>query len=1001
MASNKIKGLTVEIGGDTTKLGKALDNVEKQGKGLTGELREINRLLKLDPSNVDLLAQKQKVLADAVANTESKLDTLKEAERQVQAQFEKGEASEEQVRALQREIISTEKALENYHRAAKETADAMDKVAKETKDAGKEVDELGDEAKETEKETKELESSLDGLGTGLGVVTAAVAAAGAALVALTEETREYRREMGKLETAFQDNDHSIEAAQKTYKALQGVLGETDQAVEAANHLAALTDNEEELAEWTDILTGVYGKFGASLSVESLAEAANETARCGTVTGSFADSLNWAAEEGETFGVALKENTEANEEWNKAVEEATTAEDYFNLALQECSTEQERQQLITETLTKLYKGAADQYKKTNKEIIRANEANEEWTATLAGIGAEMEPVLTDIKQMGTSLVKDLEEPLKSVVGWVRDKLLPALSNTGSWIKQNGPTIKSTIAGVTAALVAYKVATVAAEVSQKGLKGALLATEAAQKLLNIAQAATPWGLVATAVAGVTLALMAYLKAVDDAQDPVDKLTAEERELMAAADETAKAFREQKKATEEALANVTAEMDHTKDLAAELLGLADASGKVKESDQERARFILNELNTALGTEYDMVDGVIVKYDELKTSIDDVIQSKLANSLVEAANADYVAAVQAEADALENLNLKEKDYQAHVVEKQRLESEYAQAHEEYLTYLQEADGQYNTFYLDELTLRMAKAQEALEDEKGILATKKEEYEKAAADYGGYYNTIATYEEAQAAVLSGNYDLAVDLLKKKGGAYGTYSDKVDEETANVLDTLYKEAIDAGLEAERTKDNFEKGVDGYTDGMVKEAELGYKDALRKFETAYADAEGVGEDVGDGFSGGMENKRSTLLTKARSLVQGVINAMRKEADSHSPSRKMIAFGEDMGEGAEIGLDEKTDDILKTAKHQVQAMLEVYNGNDNGAAVQQSLAAVASRQQAQAAQAAASSATQLDKILAAIERGQILTIDGKALVGATAGKMDSTLGQRRALAARGAL
>ena len=111
MASNTIKGLTVEIGGDTTKLGKALDGVEKQGKSLSTELGQINRLLKLDPSNVELLAQKQQVLANAVSNTKDKLNTLREAEKQVQAQFEKGDVTEEQYRALQREIIATEAKL--------------------------------------------------------------------------------------------------------------------------------------------------------------------------------------------------------------------------------------------------------------------------------------------------------------------------------------------------------------------------------------------------------------------------------------------------------------------------------------------------------------------------------------------------------------------------------------------------------------------------------------------------------------------------------------------------------------------------------------------------------------------------------------------------------------------------------------------------------------------------------------------------------------------------
>ena len=66
MSAKTIKGLTVEIGGDTTKLGKAMENVEKQGKSLSTELGQINLLLKLDPSNVELLAQKQQAQQDAI-----------------------------------------------------------------------------------------------------------------------------------------------------------------------------------------------------------------------------------------------------------------------------------------------------------------------------------------------------------------------------------------------------------------------------------------------------------------------------------------------------------------------------------------------------------------------------------------------------------------------------------------------------------------------------------------------------------------------------------------------------------------------------------------------------------------------------------------------------------------------------------------------------------------------------------------------------------------------
>lgn len=120
MAGN-IKGITIEIAGETQGLNKALEGVNKQSKDLQSELRAVDRLLKLDPTNSVLLEQKQKLLADAVGNTKGKLDTLKEAEKQVQQQFEKGKVGEEQYRAIQREVISTEQNLASLENKAKDT----------------------------------------------------------------------------------------------------------------------------------------------------------------------------------------------------------------------------------------------------------------------------------------------------------------------------------------------------------------------------------------------------------------------------------------------------------------------------------------------------------------------------------------------------------------------------------------------------------------------------------------------------------------------------------------------------------------------------------------------------------------------------------------------------------------------------------------------------------------------------------------------------------------
>jgi len=118
MAKSNIRGITIEIGGDTTNLGKALTDVNKQSRDLASELKDVEKLLKLDPGNTVLVAQKQDLLAKSVTNTKGKLDTLKEAEKQAQAQFAKGEISEQQYRELQREVTKTETELKSLEKQA-------------------------------------------------------------------------------------------------------------------------------------------------------------------------------------------------------------------------------------------------------------------------------------------------------------------------------------------------------------------------------------------------------------------------------------------------------------------------------------------------------------------------------------------------------------------------------------------------------------------------------------------------------------------------------------------------------------------------------------------------------------------------------------------------------------------------------------------------------------------------------------------------------------------
>ena len=126
--ADRIKGITVVLGGDTTGLNKALSGTNKEIKNTQAQLKDVERLLKLDPTNTTLLEQKQRLLADAVGETKSKLDTLKTAEKQVQEQFKRGEVSQQQYDGLQREIAATEAALRKLEDQAGQSATAVGNV---------------------------------------------------------------------------------------------------------------------------------------------------------------------------------------------------------------------------------------------------------------------------------------------------------------------------------------------------------------------------------------------------------------------------------------------------------------------------------------------------------------------------------------------------------------------------------------------------------------------------------------------------------------------------------------------------------------------------------------------------------------------------------------------------------------------------------------------------------------------------------------------------------
>jgi phage-related protein len=341
---------------------------------INSSLREIGSEMKLttaefadNADSVEALTAKQKLL-----------------QKQFDEQAKKAEAAEKALKKMRDNGIEpTNPAYQKMQTNLNNTKADMVKIQKEIDDTSKK---LKSSKVDWESVGETVGKAGKAIGAACAAMGAAIAAAGAAFFGLAEETREARENMGKLETSFTTAGHSAEDAKNTYTELYGVLGDDGQATEAAAHLAKLTTNEKELSDWTNICTGVYATFGDSLPIEGLTEAANETAKTGSITGNLADALNWAG----------------------------VSEDDFQASLDACTSEQERQALITSTLNGLYSEAADKYREVNGDIIDAQKATANLNSAMAALGAIAEPIITKLKQLAAELLQEIT-PFVELIG----------------------------------------------------------------------------------------------------------------------------------------------------------------------------------------------------------------------------------------------------------------------------------------------------------------------------------------------------------------------------------------------------------------------------------------------------------------------------------------------------------------------------------------------------------------------------------------------------------
>ena len=257
--AGRIQGITVEIGGDTTKLQTALKGVNTEIRNTQSQLRDVDKLLKLDPGNTELLAQKHRLLGDAVKETKEKLETLKTAAEQAEQALKDGTITQDQYDGLQREIVETEQKLKSLEEQAKQSGTALQNIAAK----GEKLKTVGDNISNVGTKLLPVTAGVVGLGTA-AVKTAAdfdsamskVAAVSGATGSDLEALRDKAREMGE-KTKFS----ASEAAEAmNYMAMAGWKTEDMlSGIEGVMNLAAASG--EDLATTSDIVTDALTAFG--------------------------------------------------------------------------------------------------------------------------------------------------------------------------------------------------------------------------------------------------------------------------------------------------------------------------------------------------------------------------------------------------------------------------------------------------------------------------------------------------------------------------------------------------------------------------------------------------------------------------------------------------------------------------------------------------------------------------------------------------------------------
>ena len=360
---------------------KELNNINQQLKTLGSEMKSVTSAFDAGDDAEKSLAEQTRILNQQIDTQEQKLKQLQKGLEQATEKFGKADSNtlrwQQAVHEATAELNRMKTQLNNVENGVEDMTDAVDDSSGSFQGFGKALV----------------------AGLSVGAVVNGVKELAAAMLDLVSNTQEYRTIMGSLEISSQNAGYTAEQTSETYKKLYGVLGDTQTAATATANLQAIGLSQSQLMAVTNAAIGAWATYGDSIPIDGLAEAINETIQAGTVTGTFADVLNWAGE----------------------------SEDAFNEKLAEAETKAERTNLVMQALANQGLAAAGvAWQQNNQDIVAVNEAQAELDEAMGRLGELLAPLAADIINFGADAIgalvdwlKQAAESAKIAYEWLRE------------------------------------------------------------------------------------------------------------------------------------------------------------------------------------------------------------------------------------------------------------------------------------------------------------------------------------------------------------------------------------------------------------------------------------------------------------------------------------------------------------------------------------------------------------------------------------------------------